>query len=132
MLNHRNCKPDTELSNEFWKIKYNKRSVKITWEILRRHQAYNTSSKGCLLCLNEKLKIALHRNNDMLHRQTKILNKCRKKSTHWYRMIAKTRVKFLFMFLQKRFTQNYCFQESGWLLFCGSSPDYWTDGFPVK
>ena len=49
-FNHRNRKSDTELSNEFWKIKDNKRSANITWEILRRHQAYNTSSKRYSLC----------------------------------------------------------------------------------
>ena len=32
----------------------------------------------------------------------------------------------------KHFAQNYCFQESGWLFFPGSSPDYLTHGFPVK
>ena len=65
-LNHRNCKSDTELSNAFWRIKDNKHSANITWDILGRHQAYNTSSKRYSLCLNEKLKIALHRNNNIL------------------------------------------------------------------
>ena len=76
-----NRKSDTELSNKFWKIKDNKRSANITWEILDRHQAYNnTSSKRCSsLYLNEKLKIALHRNDNMLSKQTKILSKCRHK-----------------------------------------------------
>ena len=83
-FNHRNRKSDTELSNEFWRIKDNKRSVNTTWEILGRHQAYNTSrsSNRCLLCLNEKLKIALHRNNNMLNRRTKKLNKCRHKNKY--------------------------------------------------
>ena len=71
-FNHRNRKPDTELSNEFWKIKETKRSANITWEILSRNQAYNTNSKRRSLCLNEKLKIALHRNNNMLNRRTEI------------------------------------------------------------
>ena len=47
-------------------------------------------------------------------------------------MIAKTRAEFPFKISTKHFTQNYCFQESGWLLFAGSSPDYWTHGFLVK
>ena len=66
-LNHRdrNRKSDTELSNDIWKIKDNKRGASITWEILGRHKPYNTSSKRCSLCLNEKLKIALHRNSNM-------------------------------------------------------------------
>ena len=75
-------KSDTELSNEFWKIKENKRSTNITWEMLGRHQAYHTSSKRCSLCLNENLKIALHRDNNMLNRQTEILSKCRHKNKY--------------------------------------------------
>ena len=52
LFNHRNCKSDTELSYEFLKIKDNKCSANITWETLGRHQAYNTSSKRCSLCLD--------------------------------------------------------------------------------
>ena len=74
-FNHRNHKSDTELSNDFWKIKDNKLSTNITWESLGRHQAYNTCRKRCALCLNEKLKTALHRNNNMLNTQTELLNK---------------------------------------------------------
>ena len=76
---HKNHKSDTELSNKFWRIKDNKPNANITWEILGRHQAYYTSSKRYSLCLNEKLKIVLHRGSNMLNRRTKILNKCRHK-----------------------------------------------------
>ena len=79
---HRNRKSDTELSNEFWRIKDDKHNANIKWEILGRHQAYNTSSKRCSLCLNEKLKIVLHRDNNMLNRRTEILNKCRHKNKY--------------------------------------------------
>ena len=47
-------------------------------------------------------------------------------------MIAKTKAEFLSKVSKKCLTQNYCFQVSVWLLFPGSSPDYWTHGFPVK
>ena len=47
-------------------------------------------------------------------------------------MIVRTRADFPFKVSRKRFTQNYCFQESGWLVLPGSSADYWTHGFPVK
>ena len=80
-FNHRNRKSDSELSNEFWRIKDNKYSANITWDILGRHQAYNTSSKICSPCLNGKLKTALHRNNNMVNKQTEILNKCRHKNS---------------------------------------------------
>ena len=81
-FSHRNHKLDTEISNKFWRIKDNKHNANITWEILGRHQAYNTSSKRCSLCLNEKLKIVLQRDNNMLNRQTEILNKCRHKNKY--------------------------------------------------
>ena len=81
-FNHRNHKSDTDLSNNFWKIEDNERSTNITWEILGRHQAYNTSSKRCSLRLNKKLKIALHRNNNMLNRRTEILSTCRHKNKY--------------------------------------------------
>ena len=113
-FNHRNCKSDTEISNEFWKIKDNKHSANITWEILGRQQAYNTSSKICSLCLNEKMKIALHRSNYMLNKRTEILNKCRLRNK--YALISydtKRQSRVPFKFSTKRFTQNYCFQESG-------------------
>ena len=76
-LKYRNRKSDTELSNEFSKIKIkdNNYSANVTWEILGRHQAYNTSSKRCSICLNEKLKIAMYRKKNMLNKWTKILNK---------------------------------------------------------
>ena len=85
-FNHRNCKSDTELSNRFWTIIDNNRNTNTTWKILRRHQAYNTSTKRCSLCLNEKLKLALHRTNTMLNKQTEILNKCRHRNK--YAMIS--------------------------------------------
>ena len=46
--------------------------------------------------------------------------------------MTKTRAEFSFINSMKYFTQNYYFQESGWLLFPGSSPDFWTHGFLVK
>ena len=50
----------TEPSNKFLKMKDNNDSANIIWGILARQQAYSTSAKRCSLCLNEKLKIALH------------------------------------------------------------------------
>ena len=82
LFSHRNRKSDTELSNEFWRIKDKKRNANITWKILGRHQAYNTGSKRCSLCLNEKLKIVLHKDNKMLNRRTEILDKCRHKNKY--------------------------------------------------
>ena len=50
---------DTELSNEYWNIISANKTPNISREILGTHKSYNQSSKRCLLCLNEKLAIAL-------------------------------------------------------------------------
>ena len=69
----------------------------------------------------------------MLNKRTEILNICRHRYKHErYRMIVKTRAEFSVKVSTKRFTQNHSLQESGWLLFLGSSPDYRTHGYPVK
>ena len=81
-----NCWILSSNKTEVWRIKDNKHNANIPWEILGRHQAYSTSSKRCSLCLNEKLKIVLHRDNNMLNRRTEILNKCRHK--HKYALIS--------------------------------------------
>ena len=51
---------NTELSNEYWNIISANKTLNISWEILGTHKLYNQSSKRCLLCLNERLAIALH------------------------------------------------------------------------
>ena len=69
-----------ELSRKFWKIKDNKRTTNITCEILGRHQAHNLAKWS--LYLNKKLKIVLHRENNMLNKQTEISNKCTHKKKY--------------------------------------------------
>ena len=67
----------TELSNEIWKLKEQNKNADISWEILGIHQSYNTSTKRCMLCLNEKLAIALHKEGNMLNKLTEIISRCR-------------------------------------------------------
>ena len=62
-------KTDFELSYKIWKLKEQKKNVHISWEILGIHQLYSTAPKRCMLCLNQKLAMALHK-------QDKISNKC--------------------------------------------------------
>ena len=52
---------DAELSNEYWNIMSAKKTSNISLDILGTHKSYNQRSKQCLLCLNEKLAIALHK-----------------------------------------------------------------------
>ena len=52
------CRNDMEQSKQFWEIKKHNGTPKITWKIIRICSSYNPNSKNCLLCLNEKYKIA--------------------------------------------------------------------------
>ena len=62
---------DTELSNEYWNIISANKTSNISWKILGTYKSYNQSSKRCLLCLNEKLAIALHGGDNMLKKYPK-------------------------------------------------------------
>ena len=74
---NRNYKTDTELSNEIWKLKEQNKSTDISWEILGIHQSDNTSTKRCMSCLNERLAITLHKEDNILNKRTEIISKCR-------------------------------------------------------
>ena len=65
-FNYEKHKNDTRLSNELWKIKASKKEPVLVWKILGQHQPYNVNTKRCLLCLHEKLQIAIYRGNNML------------------------------------------------------------------
>ena len=56
--------------------------VDISWEILGINQSYNTSTKLCMLFLNEKLAIAQHKQGNILNKRTKIISKCRHSNKH--------------------------------------------------
>ena len=66
-------KIDLRICETAFKLRYanHKKSFNHIWESLGTHQAYNTNSKRCSLCLNEKLKITLHRNKNMLKNKFK-------------------------------------------------------------
>ena len=64
------------------------------WEILAIHQLYNTTTKGCMSCLNEKLATALHKHDNILNKRTKILSKCAQGTkTTWRIMTLMTNTK---------------------------------------
>ena len=58
---------DTELSNEYRNIISANKTSNISLEILGIQKSYNQCSKRCLLRLNEKLTIALHKDDNMLN-----------------------------------------------------------------
>ena len=74
---NRKYKTDTGLSNEIWSLKEQNINVDVSWEIPGIDQPYNTSRKECMLCLNEKLATALHKEDKILNKRTKIMIKCR-------------------------------------------------------
>ena len=87
-FNHEKHKNGTQLSNELWNIKASKEEPVLVWKILGQYQPYNVNTKRCLLCLNEKLQIAIYRGNNMLNKRTEIISKCRHRTnTHWQVMI---------------------------------------------
>ena len=73
---------DTELSNEYWNIISANKTSKVSWEILGTHKWYNQSFKRCLLSLNEKLAIALQKDDNMLNKRSEVLSKCRRRNKY--------------------------------------------------
>ena len=73
---------DTELSNEYWNIISANKTSSVSWEILGTHKSYNQGSKRCLLCLNEKPAVALHKDDNMLNKRLEIISKCRHRNKY--------------------------------------------------
>ena len=76
-------KNKTELSNEMWRIKNSCHYLKVKWEIVKRCVPYNPQTKRCLLCSNEKLEIALCKEQKLLNKETRWYQNARSSwSTH--------------------------------------------------
>ena len=78
----KSTKNKTQLSNELWKIKASKEEPVLVWKILGQYQSYNGNTKRCLLCLNEKLQIAIYKGNNMLNKQAETISKCRHRNNY--------------------------------------------------
>ena len=72
MFNNIKYQTDTELSNEYWNITSANKISNVSWEILGTRKSNNESSKRCL---NEKLAIALHKDDNMLNKRSEIISK---------------------------------------------------------
>ena len=44
------------------------------WKILGQYHPYDVNTKRCLLCVNEKLQIAIYSGNNMLNKRTEIIS----------------------------------------------------------
>ena len=72
-----NYENDTELSKEYWTIKRNHFAPKVTWRIIRKCTAFNTTKRQCYLYLNEKLEIASYKGDNLLNKRSELISKCR-------------------------------------------------------
>ena len=70
-------KNDTELSNEYWKVKKQNGIHRIKWRVLRKCKAYNQKKRRCILCLNEKYEITCYKGDNLLNKRTEIFGTCR-------------------------------------------------------
>ena len=73
---------DTELSKEYWSIKRNHFTPKVTWRIIRKCTPFNTTKRKCYLCLNEKLEIASYKGGNLLNKRSELINKCRQQNKY--------------------------------------------------
>ena len=73
-------------------IKASKEESTLLWKVLVQYQPYHVNIKRFLLCLNEKLQIAIYKGNNMLNKGREIISKCRYRGTNipWQVMIACT------------------------------------------
>ena len=76
-FNLQHYESDTELSKEYWTVKRNHFTPKVTWRIIRKCAPFNTTKRKCYLCLNEKLEIALYKGDNLLNKRSELINKCR-------------------------------------------------------
>ena len=69
---------DTELSSEYRNIISANKTSNISWKILKTHKSYILElSKRCFLCLNEKLEIALCKDDNMLNKRSEVISQLR-------------------------------------------------------
>ena len=61
---------------QYWNIISASKTANISWKLLGTHKSYKQSSKRCLLCLNQKLAIAQHKDHDIPNKSSEVINKC--------------------------------------------------------
>ena len=76
-FNHEKYKNNTELSKEYWKIKSENGTPKITWKIIQQSSTYNQAQKRCALCLNEKTEITYFKGDNLINKKNEIISSCR-------------------------------------------------------
>ena len=75
---YKNYQARTRLTDYVWRMKDSQAEMPvIKWSIIKTAPAYNNISKRCLLCLNEKLCIIEHDDQEnLLNKRSELVNKC--------------------------------------------------------
>ena len=76
-FNHDKYELESELSKEYWNIKRNKQTPKVTWKIVKKCPPFNRAAIKCYLCTAEKLEIALFKGSNILNKKSELVSKCR-------------------------------------------------------
>ena len=78
-FNIKHYENETELSKEYWTIKCNHFTPKVTSRLMRQCVPCSSIKRNCDLYLNEKFEIAPHKGDKLLSKNSEIINKCRHK-----------------------------------------------------
>ena len=90
-FNHPRYKNDTELSKEVWNVKSKEKNYMIKWKMIKQYPDYNPATKRCLLCINEKLHILEHKDDNILNKRSEIISKCRHQNRHKLKTLTSNR-----------------------------------------
>ena len=74
---HEKYKADSEISKEIWRIKRKGGEYHVKWKKVKNYTSYKPERKRCNLCDNEKLEIALHKEENLLNQKNEIISRCR-------------------------------------------------------
>ena len=81
----------TALSNYIHKLKNQKKDYEIKCSVKSRAAAYKNGSKRCILCIKEKVAIALHDPKTLLNAKSELLHKCIHAAKHELKNVNKAK-----------------------------------------
>ena len=87
-FNNARYQTDSELAMEVWRIKRNNMQFNIKWKKVRNFPSYTPESKKCFLCMNEKLEIARHEEDNLLNKRNEIISRCLHRSRFKLKRLA--------------------------------------------
>ena len=76
-FNNERYEKESALSEEVWRIKRMNGEYHIKWQKVRHLPSYTPETKKCILCMNEKLEIALFGGENLLNKRNEVISRCR-------------------------------------------------------